>query len=127
MKAKLPKTPKPKSYPMFEAMCAAHGLPEPMRELRFHIARRWRFDFAWLLKEWQTSGPIKVALEIDGGVWGGGRHTRGKGFIADQEKLNEAALNGWLVLRCTPADVKNGAVFTLLKRAMRSGEFSVID
>jgi hypothetical protein len=59
-----------------------------------------------------------VALEVEGGIWTGGRHTRGSGFMKDMEKYNEATLLGWRVLRCTPRQVKSGEVFELLKRAM---------
>lgn len=62
-------------------------------EHRFHPTRRWRFDYA--LPE------AKVAIEIDGGVWTYGRHNRAAGYIADMEKLNEAARLGWRVLRYT--------------------------
>lgn len=62
-------------------------------EFKFHPERRWRFDFAC---------PItKTAVEIEGGHWTGGRHTRGAGFEADCEKYNEAALEGWTVFRLT--------------------------
>jgi len=56
--------------------------------------RRWRFDFAW--PDW------KLAVEIEGGVFAHGRHTRGKGYEADCEKYNAAAVLGWTVLRYTP-------------------------
>jgi hypothetical protein len=105
-----------KPYPMFEAMCQAHGLPVPERELRFHPVRQWRLDFAW--KGEGGAAYIGVALEVDGGVWTSGRHVRGKGFISDIEKMNEAQLAGWVVLRCTPEDIRSGAVFELLKRAL---------
>ena len=65
-----------------------------MPEYRFHSARKWRADYAWPLQ--------RVLVEIDGGAWSGGRHTRGAGFIADMEKLNAAALLGYAVLRYTP-------------------------
>lgn len=93
------------------AMIEAAKLPKPVLELRFAPPRRWRFDLGF--------PDQKVALEIDGGVWTQGRHTRGAGFIRDQEKLNEAALLGWRVLRCTPDDVWNGAALKLLERALR--------
>lgn len=99
-----------KLYPLFEQLCQAHNLPTPEREVVFHPERKWRFDFGWL-HYW-------VALEIDGGAWTRGRHTRGKGFISDMEKINEAQLLGWTVLRCTPEDVNSGAVFALLARAL---------
>lgn len=76
----------------------ALGLPEPIREYRFHPTRKWRFDFAWLDK--------KVACEVEGGVWSNGRHTRGSGFIDDCEKYNAANQLGWHVYRFT-ADMLN--------------------
>lgn len=95
----------------FVRLCEAHGLPRPEPEHKFHPTRKWRLDWAWLER--------KIALEIDGGAWSRGRHTRGKGFIADQTKRNEAQLLGWMVLHCTPQDVKTGKVFELLRRAFR--------
>ena len=63
-------------------------------EYRFDQKRRWRFDFA---------DPLNlVAIEVEGGVWTGGRHTRAKGFLGDVEKYNRAAFLGWRVFRCTP-------------------------
>jgi len=61
------------------------------REYKFHPVRKWRFDFA------DPHG--KVAVEIEGGAFSGGRHTRGAGFIADCEKYNAAILMGWRVFR----------------------------
>ncbi len=75
------------------------GIEPPEREFRF-CERRWRFDFAW---------PIhKLAVEVEGGTWAGGRHTRGSGYAADLVKYNRAALLGWIVLRFTTDQVKNG-------------------
>lgn len=65
------------------------------QQYRFDETRQWRFDFAW-------PGYL-VAVEIDGGIWSGGRHTRGKGFENDCEKFNEALLLGWRVFHLTPA------------------------
>jgi hypothetical protein len=45
---------------------------------------------------------MRVAVEVEGGAFSGGRHTRGMGFVADCEKYNVAALDGWLVLRFVP-------------------------
>lgn len=67
------------------------GVRLPEREVRFHPTRRWKFDFAW--------PELKIAVEVEGGVWSSGRHTRGAGFIADCEKYNEAARLGWRVFR----------------------------
>jgi hypothetical protein len=65
----------------------------PEREHRFHESRRWRVDFAW--------PEQKVAVEIEGGVFSGGRHTRGAGFVADCDKYNALAAAGWRLFRFT--------------------------
>lgn len=67
--------------------------PTLVPEFKFAPGRRWRFDFA--------CPTTKIAVELEGGAWTGGRHTRGAGFIADCEKYNEATLNGWTVFRLT--------------------------
>ncbi len=100
-----------------ERLFSAHGLPDPVPELRFHATRKWRFDFAW--------PECKLAIEIDGGAWTKGRHTRGRGFVADMEKLNAATVLGWRVLRFTPAQMKSGAAFQVIREAM--GALSSLD
>ena len=92
---------------IFYATLLGMRLPIPESEFRFHPTRKFRFDFAW--------PDHKLGLEIDGGVWTGGRHTRPKGFIRDQEKTNLAAVEGWQVLRVTPQDFDTGAVYTTLQ------------
>lgn len=80
----------------------AYELPRPTPEYRFakSMKRRWRFDLAW--------PDLMLAVEIDGGTWSGGRHVRGKGYEADCEKHNTAALMGWCVLRFTSDMVYRG-------------------
>lgn len=82
------------------ALARAYGLPDPRSEYRFAQGRRWRFDHAWVAE--------RVALEIEGGVWTNGRHTRGSGFMRDVIKYNEAAVLGWRVIRCTPSTLADG-------------------
>lgn len=88
----------------------AAGLPEPVREHRFDRRRRWRLDFAW--------PAARVALEVDGGLWTRGRHTRPAGCQRDAEKLNAAALAGWTVLRVTAGMVRSGEAVALAARAL---------
>ena len=79
-------------------------LPAWEREYRFHPKRAWRFDYCFR--------EAKVAVEIDGGIMQGGRHSRGirseinkrgerayRGYEGDCEKLNAAAAEGWIVFR----------------------------
>lgn len=63
------------------------------KEFRFHDKRRWKFDFAM--------PDLKIAIEIEGGVYTNGRHTRGVGYEKDCEKYNTALLHGWKVFRLT--------------------------
>ena len=85
------------------------------REIRFHPKRRWRFDF--------VIQDTKIAIEVEGGIWGMGRHTRGAGFQADAEKGNEALLLGWKVLRVTPEHIRSGKALewieTLIEKEKR--------
>lgn len=73
-----------------------HRFPDPVREYRFHPTRLWRFDFCWPDK--------KIAIELEGGVFSNGGHSRGAGFTRDTEKYNQAVILGYRVLRYT---VKN--------------------
>lgn len=86
------------------------GLPEPEREYRFHETRRWRFDLAW--------PDQQLAVEVEGGVWVGGRHVTGKGFEQDCAKYAEAVACGWRVLRVTPAQIRDGRALDWITRAL---------
>jgi very-short-patch-repair endonuclease len=83
-----------KTKDLFTAIIKSDLNVEAVTELRFHPSRQWRFDYA--------IPELKIAIEIEGGVWTRGRHNRGTGFIKDMEKYNAAASLGWLLLRFTP-------------------------
>jgi hypothetical protein len=87
------------------------GLPSPVREFRFSQQRRWRFDLAWL--------DQKVAIEVDGGGFMNGRHSRGKGIEGDCEKYAAALIAGWTVLRVTPKHLKSGEAVTWAETLLR--------
>ena len=88
----------------------AIGLPPWECEYRFHPVRRWRFDRAWPER--------KIALEIEGGTWVGGRHVSGSGFNADCEKYNEAALLGWTIVRVTSNMINEGRALKYIEQAL---------
>jgi very-short-patch-repair endonuclease len=98
---------------LFAFQVRAAGLPDPVREHRFHPVRKWRMDFAWPER--------KVAAEIEGGTWAGGRHTRGSGFAGDCAKYNAAALLGWRVLRFTSGMVTSGEALATVEAALGAG------
>ncbi len=107
-------TPIPSATSEYEALfllhCRAARLPTPEREWCFAPPRRWRFDFSW--------PEAGLAVEIDGGTWAGGRHTRGAGFARDCEKFNYATLAGWRVLRFTAQMVADGTALETVRRAL---------
>lgn len=86
----------------FEAMWRLLGGPELEREFRFCPDRKWRSDYYCEVEALDSTGSIvlrKVLIELDGGVWTGGRHVRPKGYIEDCFKMNQAALLGFFVIR----------------------------
>ncbi len=88
------------------------GIPKPVDEYKFHPDRRWRFDYAWPDK--------KIALEIHGATYRGGRHVTGKGFAADREKMNEAQLLGWIVIEAATDNI--GSIRDWIERALKDRE-----
>lgn len=96
----------------FELMLHDAGIKGWAREHEFAttIGRRWRFDFAFIDK--------KLAIEIDGGIWVQGRHSRGAGMEKDNEKINTAVLMGWRVLKFSTGQVKKGYALKATKEAL---------
>ncbi|WP_274882427.1 hypothetical protein [Vibrio harveyi] len=72
--------------------------PKYQTEHKFHETRKWSLDYAW--------PGHKVALEVHGGTYASGRHTQGKGFALDREKMNEAQLLGWIVIEVTTDNIE---------------------
>lgn len=106
---------KPPVRDVFTVICKTDLKVECVKEFKFHPVRKWRFDYA--------IPEHKIALEVEGGVWSGGRHTSPKGFLGDIEKYNTATLMGWRVFRTTPEDLYKTATIKLIKTAI-SGEFA---
>jgi very-short-patch-repair endonuclease len=59
-----------------------------------------------------------LAVELEGGTWSSGRHTRGVGFANDCEKMNEAVIMGWHVLRFPSEQVTDGTAVNTTMRAI---------
>ncbi len=97
---------------VFTVICKTDLGVECVKEYKFHPERRWRFDYA--------IPEHKIALEVEGGVWTAGRHTRPQGFLGDIEKYNTATLMGWRVFRTTPTDLYRTATINLLKSAIKA-------
>lgn len=102
---------------IFPALCRGFGIPAPVTEHRFHPTRKWRFDYAWVEQ--------KVALEVEGAVWTGGRHTRGSGYVKDLEKYSEAAILGWCVIRVTPKELTTRGLESAVRALTARGYYGV--
>jgi hypothetical protein len=94
----------------FDTLCRLAGLPQPVPELRFHPVRKWRFDHAW--------PDHKLALEVQGGIFVSGRHSRGAALMKEHEKLNAAASLGWRVCFVTPKQIANGEAINIVSQAL---------
>ena len=107
------KAQKPAKQPLrdvFTVICKTDLKEVCEKEFKFHPVRKWRFDYAF--------PEHKIALEVEGGVWTGGRHTSSVGFLNDMEKYNTATLMGWRVFRTTPDDLYRKKTLDLIKNAI---------
>ena len=84
---------------MLSQIAAARLLPCSPQYV-FHSTRKWRFDFAW--------PEIRFAVEVNGGIYVRGGHSRGKGQENDMEKIAEAAILGWTTICVSSNQIKSG-------------------
>jgi len=87
------------------------GLPEPVPQWRFAYPRRWLADFAY--------PDHMLLIEVEGGIYTGGRHVRAVGFRQDCRKYNRAVELGLRVLRFTADMVRSGEALALIERVLR--------
>lgn len=107
-------TPPAASAPLYERalveLCKINGLPLPTAEYQFHPTRKWRFDY------YLERDTTKVALELEGGIYTRGRHTRPSGFLGDMDKYNAAAEMGILLVRAKSTPLPQAATIETLKK-----------
>ena len=59
---------------------------------------RYRYDFQWLYPSIDLKQDVKVAVEVQGGVYGGkSGHNTGKGIMRDMAKVNFAQVNNYVI------------------------------
>lgn len=93
---------------IFAKLCEQSGIPLWGEEVLFWPedrpdpdtgkVRKFRVDYWFINPE---TGK-EVALEVEGGAFTRGRHTRPVGFLNDMIKYNELARQGVTLIRCTP-------------------------
>jgi len=81
-----------------------------VEEYKFHPKRKWRIDF--YLPE------FGLAIELEGGIFTQGRHTRGSGFMADIKKYNEITAAGLSLIRVTYSTLNKNSTFDLIGRCI---------
>jgi very-short-patch-repair endonuclease len=100
---------------MFAIKLKQRNLPEPVREYRPIPGRRFRIDFSY--------PDQKLAIELEGGTWSGGRHTRGAGFRNDCLKYALLTLAGWKVLRFTTDMVSDDTALDMVESIINGREY----
>lgn len=60
-------------------------------EYKFDSRRKFKFDYANL--------RLKIAIEIEGGIYTGTGHAKTGRYLKDMEKYNMASIKGWIILR----------------------------
>ena len=95
---------------LFTALILSEFNIKCVKEYKFSETRKWRFDYAILIH--------KIAIEVEGGAFTKGRHTRGKGFINDIEKYNNAACDGWILIRTTPSELMSSKTLNFVYKAI---------
>lgn len=83
--------------------------PRLVTEYKFHPTRKWKFDYALLAE--------KIGIEFDG-LYGGGAHTSPAMVAKDSEKINQAQLHGWVVIRANANSVRSGQAFRDVMQAV---------
>jgi len=96
----------------FELLWKLHNGPNLIKEHKFHPTRRFRIDY------FHDSG---VAIEIEGGIWTRGRHTRGMGFLSDMQKYNLMAERGILLFRIPASNIAASWVLPIIDTIKRGG------
>ncbi len=86
------------------------GLPAPLPQYRVIPGRDFRFDLCWPAQ--------RVAVEVQGGIWVNGAHSRGSGVERDCTKYCLAAAAGWRVLPVTKSMIESGEAVRLIAQAL---------
>ena len=95
----------------FEALWQEWNGPELQREYRFDSVRKWRLDYFFEGMAYQGNDRVRVGIELEGGLYAGGRHQRLTGYRHDIEKYNAATMrHGIVIIRLGSGMIDSGSV-----------------
>lgn len=110
VKAKRVRT-EPSAEDVLDAQLQSEGITCYERQYKFatSIGRKWASDFGFY--------SDRVLVEVEGGLYrrGGGAHSTGPAIERDMEKLNDATLLKWRMLRFTTEEALNGTALAFIK------------
>lgn len=86
------------------------GLPLGEGQCRIVPGRQFVWDRCWRNQ--------RVAVEVQGGIWINGAHSRGSGVERDSIKQSMAAALGWRVLPITKSMIEDGTAVALIAQAL---------
>ena len=89
-------------------------LPEPEREYKALKDRQFPWDLAW--------PEHRLLVEIQGGIYQRGAHSRGAGIERDMEKLNLATLAGYRSLQFSRGMIEDGTAVEVISRALEGSD-----
>lgn len=84
------------------------------RQMRIHPQRKFMADFFFPA----SRHALALVVEVDGGIWVGGRHTTGRGVESDCEKSFLIAQMPARLMRVTPNLVRNGKALKWILEAL---------
>ena len=87
--------------------CREIGLLQPIPEYPCIPGRKHRLDYAW--------PDHRVGLEIDGGMFTGGRHGGSPSAVRDVWKRNELTVRGWRGIHVAPSQLWKAQTWTWLR------------
>lgn len=101
--------------------CKLVGLP-PL-EPEFYFARPRKFRADWRVKN------LPVLIEYEGGIFMPGKagHSSVSGIMRDIEKLNMAAIAGYIVIRVTPKHVVSGEALQWIEQAVERAKLALVE
>lgn len=91
--------------------------PFEHRKFAFDFVCGWGGDFPPEAFYGGTSFAV-LLVDVQGGVWIKGGHTTGTGVTRDCEKYSLAAVVGYRVILCTPAQIKKGLALQWITEAL---------